>query len=195
VKHASKTGFVKHFHANAAGFDNAIDGARGRVVVRIKVRRPTLCLRRFVHDAGCICRCPVFGYALCPVSSKGMHRWSTVIEIGMKGRGAEPTERLFFNVQIYEGGKAKSQKRTRNLRTIGLHELRMRIGGIVVEERHVAHVHVRIDQSWYEKSPAPVDSPCVRTCNQIRADPNNPTIADNDISMAQRSGRVPTRSE
>jgi hypothetical protein len=62
----------------------------------------------------------------------------------------------------------------------------MRIGGIVVEKRHVAHVHVRIDQSWYEKSAAPVDSTGVRTGNEIRADFNNPAISDNDIRMEQR---------
>jgi hypothetical protein len=82
-----------------------------------------------------------------------MHRWSTVIEIGMKRRGVEPGERLLSHVQAYEGGKAKGQEHTGNLRMIGLHQLRMRIGDIVVEERNVADVHVRIDQSWYEKSP------------------------------------------
>ena len=92
--------------------------------------------------------------------------------------------------RIYESGKAKGQKRTRNLRTIGLHQLRMRIGGIVIEERHVAHVHVRVDQSRHKKSPASVDSPCVRAGYEIRADFNNAAIADHDICMEQWSGAL-----
>jgi hypothetical protein len=64
----------------------------------------------------------------------------------------------------------------------------MRIGGILAEESHVAHVNVRIDQSGYEKLPAAVDSPCVRAGSEIRADFNNPAIANNDICMEQWRG-------
>jgi hypothetical protein len=46
---------------------------------------------------------------------------------------------------------------------------------------------VRIDESWYDKSAAPVDSPCVRAGNQIRADFSDPAIANNDACMEQGS--------
>jgi len=49
-------------------------------------------------------------------------------------------------------------------------------------------MHVRIDQSGYQKSPAPVYSPCVRTGNQIGADLNDLAVANDDIRTKQRSG-------
>jgi hypothetical protein len=52
----------------------------------------------------------------------------------------------------------------------------------------VAHVYVRIDESRYEKSPAPAYSPCVRTSNKICADLNDPAIANDDICTKQRGG-------
>ena len=49
-------------------------------------------------------------------------------------------------------------------------------------------MHVRIDQSGYEKSPAPVYSPCVRTGNQIGVDLNDLAVANGDICTKQRRG-------
>src|SRR6476620_6056729 len=49
-------------------------------------------------------------------------------------------------------------------------------------------MHVRIDQSGYEKLPAPVDSPCLRTRNQFRADLNDLAVANDDICTKQRGG-------
>src|ERR1700752_1102239 len=49
-------------------------------------------------------------------------------------------------------------------------------------------MHVRIDQSGHEKSPAPVYSPCVRTGDQIRPDLNDLAVANDNICTKQRSG-------
>ena len=91
-------------------------------------------------------------------------------------------------VEVNDGGKAEREIGTWNLRTIGSPKLRVGIDCVVIQGGGVAHMHVRIDQSGNEKSPAPVDSPCVRTGNKIRADFNDPAIVNHDICMKQRGG-------
>ena len=49
-------------------------------------------------------------------------------------------------------------------------------------------MNMRIDQSGYEKSPAPVYSPCVRAGNQIRTDLNDLAVANDDICTRQGGG-------
>jgi len=135
VKHAAKTGLVEDLHADAPGRNDAIDCAGARVVARVEVRGPVLCLRGFIHNVGGIRRGRVLGDALRAVSADGMRRRSAMIDIRMKWRSVVPGQRLLSQIQIDEGGETKGQIRARKLCAIRLHELGMRGSGIVVIAR------------------------------------------------------------
>jgi hypothetical protein len=49
-------------------------------------------------------------------------------------------------------------------------------------------VHVRVDESRYEKSAGPIYPPSMRTGNKVCADFGNPAIADHHVCMKQRNG-------
>ena len=103
----------------------------------------------------------------------------------MQPRTFKPCSVGWRRVQVNDGGKPEPQIGTWNLRAIGSPKLGVGTDCVVVQGGRVAHMHMRIDQSGYEKSPAPVDSPYVRTSNQMGADLNDLAVANDDICTRQ----------
>src|SRR5438874_8461984 len=108
---------------------------------------------------------------------------AAMIDIRMKWRSVVPGQRLLSQIQIDEGGETKGQIRARKLCAIRLHELGMRGSGIVVEERHVADVDVRIDEPRNEEPLAAVDARGMRAGDQIRGNLRDAPVANHDGSV------------
>ena len=106
----------------------------------------------------------------------------------MQRRAFKPCLIAWREVEINDGRKAEGEIGAGNLRAIGGPKFWMGVDCVVIQRRGVTHMHVRIDQSRDQKSPAAVYPPRMRTGNQVCTDFSDPAVAENDISMKQRSG-------
>jgi hypothetical protein len=109
-------------------------------------------------------------------------------EVGMQPRTFKPFLIGWRCVEVNNGCKAEREIGAWNLRAIGSPKVRVGSDCVVIQGRGVAHVYVRINQSRYEKLPAPVYPPGERTGNKIRADLNDFAVANHDICTRQGGG-------
>ncbi len=106
----------------------------------------------------------------------------------MQRRAFKPCLVYWRDVEIDDGSKAEGEIGAGNLRTISSPEFWMGVDRVVIQRRGVTRMNVRIDQSRNQKSSTAVDLLGMRTGNQVCADFGDPAIAENNISMKQRSG-------
>jgi hypothetical protein len=104
----------------------------------------------------------------------------------MQWRAFKPRLVAWREVEIDDGGKAEGEIGTRNLRAISRPKVWVGVDRVVIQRRGVTRVHVRIDQSRDEESPAPVYPPGMWTGNQVPADFSDLALADNNIREKQR---------
>src|SRR5512146_2521467 len=104
----------------------------------------------------------------------------------MDRRSFKPRSVGWRRVEVNDGRKTECEISAWNLCAIASPKLRMGGDCILIQRRGAAHMHVRIDQSGYQKPPASVYSPCVRVGNPTRADLDDSAIANDDTCMQQR---------
>ena len=105
----------------------------------------------------------------------------------MQWRAFKPCLVAWREVEIDDGGKAEGEIGASNLRTISSPKFRVGVDCVVIQRCGVTRMHVCINQSRDEKSPAAVYPPGMWTGDQVPVDFSDPAIAENNISTKQRS--------
>jgi hypothetical protein len=106
----------------------------------------------------------------------------------MQRRAFKPCPVARIKVEINDGSKTEGEIGAWNLPTILSPKVWMGVDRVVIQRGGVTRMHVGVDQARNQKSSAAVYPLGMRTGNQVCADFGDPAIAENNISMKQRSG-------